>query len=356
MSESSICIKVKKIHGEKTIVLASKLGILRRELKIHQSANHIYIPIVRKPEENELLKLKFQLPNFELTSKAFTRKEKQRKTLHQILEKQLPPKLLGALPRALDIIGDIAIIEIPPELKTHESLIGEAVLKTHKNVRTTLAKIGAVSGTYRLRNFKTIAGEHRTSTIHKEHGCQYHIDIAKAYFSPRLSHEHKRVASIIHKGETVVDLFSGVGPFSILIAKRNSDVKVYAVDINSEAVELLKRNIRLNRVATNVIPILGNARQAIENQLLGVANRLIMNLPEKSMEFVDVACKAIKPTGGIVHFYAFVRFPDSIKAAKLRFSQAVEKAGRRVSEFLTARTIRETAPYEFQIVLDARIL
>jgi len=356
MSESSLCIKVTKINGEKTLILANKLGIIDRKLGIRKNGNHIYIPIIRQPKEKELLMLKAQVPDFQLTTNVFTKKKQQRKTLTQVLENRLPPHLLASLPRALDIVGDIAIIEIPPELKAHERLIGEAILTVHKNVRTVLAKAGVVSGTYRLRGFEVIAGENKTATIHKEYRCKYHVDIAKTYFSPRLSQEHNRVASLVQKGETVVDLFAGVGPFSVLIAKNNADAKVYAVDINPDAIEFLKRNIRLNRVENRVTPIQGDARQAIEERLLGVADRVIMNLPEKALEFVDTACKAIKPAGGTVHYYAFIRLPDSLENAQLRFSEAVEKTGRKVDAFLSAKTIRETAPYEWQVVLDAKIL
>lgn len=128
------------------------------------------------------------------------------------------------------------------------------------------------------------------------------------------------------------------------------------MDINPEAIEFLKRNIRLNRVENRVFPILGDARQAVEDKLLGVADRVIMNLPEKAAEFIDSACKAIKPAGGTVHYYAFIRMPDSIENLKLRFSAAVEKAGRKVDTYLFAKTIRETAPYEWQVALDAKIL
>ncbi len=356
MFEPSLCIKVEKIHGEKALVLANKLGISNRKLKIHQNANHIYVPLIRQPEESEVAKLKAQVPDFELATSVFTEKKQQRKTLVQVLENRLPPHLLASLPRSLDVIGDIAVIEIPAELKAHASLMGEAILATHKNVRTVLAKVGAVSGTYRLRGFEVIAGEHRTNTIHREYGCQYQVDVAKAYFSPRLSHEHDRVASLVQKGETVVDLFAGVGPFSVLIAKKNADARVYAVDINPEAIEFLKKNIRLNRVENRVIPIQGGAKQAVEERLLGVADRVIMNLPEKAIEFVDTACKAVKPSGGTVHYYAFIRLPDSIENEQRRFSEAAEKAGRKVGTFLSAKTVRATAPYEWQVVLDAKIL
>jgi tRNA (guanine37-N1)-methyltransferase len=356
MSESTLCIKVKKIYGEKTLIIAHKLGISNREFKIQKHANHIYVPLIRQPEENELSTLKAQVPDFELATNVFTKKKQRRKTLAHVLENRLPPHLLASLPRALDIVGDVAIIDVSPEIKDHESLIGEAILTIHKNVRTVLAKVGAVSGTYRLREFEIIAGEHRTNTIHKEYGCQYHVDVAKTYFSPRLSQEHNRVAALVQKCETVVDLFAGVGPFSILIAKKNAITKVYAIDINPEAIEFLKRNTRLNRVDNMVIPIRGDAKQAVEERLLGVADRVIMNLPEKAIDFVDIACKAIKPTGGTVHYYAFIHLPCSLENAQLHFSEAVEKAGRKVDTFLFAKTIRATAPYEWQVVLDAHVL
>ena len=263
--------------------------------------------------------LKREVPEMQLSTAVFIEKQLPKKNLTQVLETKLPPNLLAMLPQALDVIGDIAIIDIPPELKSSENIIGEAILQTHRNIKTVLAKAGAISGTYRVREYDFIAGEQKTQTIHKEFGCQYHVDLAKAYFSPRLSHEHERVASLVQKGETVVDLFAGVGPFSILVAKKNPTAKVYAVDLNPEAVELLRVNVRVNRVENQVLPILGDARQITSSKLKGVADRVIMNLPETAIEFVDAACQAIKPEGGIIHFYAFVRSPDSIENLKLRF-------------------------------------
>jgi tRNA (guanine37-N1)-methyltransferase len=356
MSKTSLCIEVPRICGEKALALANRLGISDRTLEIQRGEGQIFVPLVRRPEENELAVLKEQVPDFQLATKVFTEKKQEKKMLVEVLKNQLPPHLSTSVPRALDIVGDIAIIEIPPELKAHENLIGGAVLETHKNIRTVLAKASAVTGTYRLREFNVIAGENRTDTVYKEYGCNYQVDIAKVYFSPRLSHEHKRVASLVQKGETVVDLFAGVGPFSVLIAKTVENVKVYALDINPEAIEILKRNARRNRVETRVFPILGNARQVIEDELLGVADRVIMNLPEKAIEFVDTACRAVKPAGGTIHHYGFIRLPDSIESMKQRFSEAVEKAGRKVDAFLFAKTIRETAPYEWQVALDAKIL
>jgi tRNA (guanine37-N1)-methyltransferase len=128
------------------------------------------------------------------------------------------------------------------------------------------------------------------------------------------------------------------------------------VDINPDAFTSLKRNILLNRVQGNVIPLLDDARQIVHDRLVGAADRAIMNLPESAAEFVDVACEVVTPKGGVVHFYGFVRQPDTVEAMKNRFAEAVEKAGRRVERFLSARAVRETAPYEQQVVLDTRVI
>jgi len=351
-----MCVKVPKVHGEKAIKLANKLKIINKELKIQRNKNFIYIPLVRQSQENELKAFKEQIPDCEVSTYIFPEKQKQVTTLAELLEDKLPPHLLASLPRAIDFVGDIAIIEIQPELNAYKNVIGEAILKVHTNVRTVLAKAGAVSGPYRLREFSIIAGEPKTETVHKEYGCQYYVDLAKAYFSPRLSYEHNRIASLVKEGETVLDLFAGVGPFAILIAKTHENVQVYAIDMNLHAVEFLKKNVRLNRVAGKVHPILGDARNVVKERLSGVADCVIMNLPEKAMEFVDVTCEAIKPIGGIVHFYSFVKAYDSLENVTQQFINAVKESGREVEKILFSRFVRATAPYEWQAVLDAKII
>jgi tRNA (guanine37-N1)-methyltransferase len=355
MPKESLCVKVPKIHGEKAIILANKLEIVKKELEIQRNKNFLYIPLIRQPSANELETLKEQVPDCGILTYTFPERKKRVKTFAELLEDKLSPHLLASLPRAIDFVGDIAIIEIPPELDAYKRIIGEAILETHKNVRTVLAKAGAISGTYRLREFSVIAGEPKTETIHREHGCQYYVDLAKAYFSPRLSYEHKRVASLIEEGETVIDMFAGVGSFAIQIAKTHENVKVYAIDVNPNAVEFLKRNIRLNRVEGKVHPILGDAKQVVKERLSGVADRVIMNLPEKAIEFVEAACTTIKSTGGIVHFYSFVSASDSLENVKLRFIEAVEQCGRKVEKIFFSRLVRATAPYKWQAVIDAKI-
>jgi len=350
------CLRVPKPLGEKAIRLVRRLNLFDRELRVRQVEDYLCIPLTSEPLPAEIKEFKKSLPEFEISAYRFPERAKRSLKLVDVLEEKLPPHLLASLPHAMDFVGDIAVVEIPPELEGHRKTIGEAVLKTHKRVGTVLAKSGAVEGVYRLRGFQIIAGVEKTETVHREHGCVYHVDLAKAYFSPRLSHEHDRVASQVKEGETVIDMFAGVGPFSILIAKKRGNVQVYAIDVNPDAVDFLRRNVAANRVEKKVVPILGDAGQVVKESLTGVADRVIMNLPERAIEYVDVACEAIKPEGGIMHYYEFTSASNPLETAKVRLIEAVKQTNRSVKKILIAKNVRATAPFEWQIVVDAQVL
>lgn len=349
------CLRVPKRQGVKALALASSAKIIDKEFQVQRDQDFLYIPLVSEPREGTLKTLRENEVTYRILKCTFQERKKQRPSLTDVLSTELPPHLLANLPHAVDFVGDIAIIEVPQELDAYKKIIGEAILKTNENVRTVLAKVGAVSGTYRLREFSVIGGEQKTETVHREFGCQYSVDVAKAYFSPRLSYEHKRVASLVKENETILDMFAGVGPFSILIAKTIQNVKVYAIDANPNAFEYLKKNIRLNRAVGKVHPFLGDARHVVDEKVTGVADRVIMNLPERAIEFVDAACIALKPEGGMIHFYSFVSASNPLEATKLHLLETVEKTGRKVKEVPFSRMVRETAPYEWQAVLDANI-
>ncbi len=349
------CVKVPKKLGEKAINLVKAMHLCNHKLQIQQIEKYLLIPLAEEIPTDVLNKFNEKLPNFEISVHNFNLRETKHFSYIDFLVEKLSPALLQSVPRTIDFVGDIAIIELPPQLHDHKKDIGEALLKANKQTKTVLAKSGAVEGVYRIRDFEVIAGAKRTTTICREYGCKYHIDVAKAYFSPRLSSEHNRVASAVKDEETVVDLFAGVGPFAIPIAKKNKNVRVYAIDLNPEAVALLKKNVALNRTETQISPILGDARRIVRKNLSGKADRVIMNLPEIADEFVDVACEAIKPEGGIIHYYCFVNAPDPIEEAQVRLTEAVKQNNRRVAKIILVKKVREVAPYAWQMVVDARI-
>jgi tRNA (guanine37-N1)-methyltransferase len=346
-------VKVPKSLGEKTIRLTVQLGLLERSLKIISEDGSLLIPLVQKPLPVQAEEIRKTLPQSSLAVHEFPARTKLSQTAFEVAANRLPPYLLASFPRSVEFVGEIAIVEIPDELEEHKALIGEAVLKAHKHVRTVLAKSGAVKGVRRLREYEVIAGLASTRTVHREHGCTYHIDLSKAYYSPRLSHEHLRVVSQVRENETIVDMFAGIGPFSVLTAKLHRDVAVYAVDVNPDAMRLLEKNVAVNKVAEKVIPILGDVRQVIRERLLGKADRVIMNLPEKAIEYIDAACEAIKQEGGVIHFYEFSRIPVPLENAKKQLSRVIKKQNRKVEAFLDARIVREVAPRKWQVGLDA---
>jgi tRNA (guanine37-N1)-methyltransferase len=260
------------------------------------------------------------------------------------------------MPKSLDIVGHVAILEITPELIPYKALIGEAVLSVNKNIRTVLAKASPISAQYRLREFEILAGEDSTETVHSEYGCKYLLDVRKVYFSPRLGYEHDRVSRLVNESETVVDMFAGIGPFSILIGKRRSQVKVYAIDVNPEAMKYLEENVRLNRVAGKVVPLLGDCRGIVRERLTGLADRVIMNLPEESLDYVDLACEAIKPTGGIMHLYTFSDEAIPFEELKEKVKDLVLSRGRSVQKISETRIVKAIAPYRLQVVVDATVV
>jgi tRNA (guanine37-N1)-methyltransferase len=352
----SPCLKVPKQYGEKAIVLIKRLGLFDSRLKIDQENSSLHIPLSREPSADERRTVRKAVFSTEFCFYDFSERTlPARKTFVDILAEKLPPHLTASLPHSADFVGDIAVLEIPSQLENYRQEIGEAILETNKRIHTVLAKASAVGGIYRTRRFDLIGGEAKTTTVHKEYGCVYHVDLSKAYFSPRLSNEHARVARLVKEGETVVDMFTGVGPFAIQIARQRERVRVYAVDMNPDAIELLNKNIAANRVVARVAPVLGDVRSVVRERLAGVADRVIMNLPEKAIGFVDVACEAIKPKGGIMHYYEFTNVPDPVKTARVRLVEAVERENRKVNRVLASRIVRATAPFMWQVVVDARV-
>ena len=280
-------------------------------------------------------------------------KKRLRKTFAQVL----PSDCSDGIYSAFDIIGDIAITKAPSCSVVSSEKIAEAIMNRHKNVKAVFVQEAGVKGNFRLRSLKHAAGENRTCTVHKESGCSFTVDLEKCYFSPRLSGERLRIAQLVQPNETVVNMFAGVGCFSIIIAKRQPTAKVFSIDINPTAVQFMKENIRLNRVFNKVVPLLGDSKEIIQNQLHHCADRVIMPLPEKAYEYLPCAVSALKVSGGWIHIYTFEHAAKNENPA--------DKVKRKVKEKLDVsgvdfenpfvRVVRSTGPNWFQLVADVQV-
>jgi len=166
------------------------------------------------------------------------------------LLKRIAKEVLGEeeLWSRIDVVGDIALIHRKFGYPLDKlKLLGEELVKRMPGIKAVYAIEPGTIGPYRLRKLIHLAGEERTETIYKEHGCEYEVDIEKAFVVPRLSGEHLRIAKLVQPWEVVFNMFAGVGPFSILIAKMKG-AKVYSVDINPYAYEFMLRNVKRNKV------------------------------------------------------------------------------------------------------------
>jgi tRNA (guanine37-N1)-methyltransferase len=276
------------------------------------------------------------------------------RSLKTLLANKLKPNELKLLYKSYDIIGDIAVIRVPEAFQQHSEVIAEAVMQTHKRVRSVWRQVGPVSGDLRLRELEWAAGEKRTETVHREHGCVFKVDLRRCYFSPRLSYERMRIARQVQPDEVIVNMFAGVGCYSIIIAKHSEVKKIFSIDINPVAIQCMQENTEINKVRERVLPVEGDAKRVVEEKLRNVANRVLMPLPEKAYEYLDSAVLALKPTGGWINYYDFEHARKD--------ENLVEKTKRKVFEKLEnlnvkfeipfGRVVRTTGPNWYQVVID----
>ncbi|MEM2875399.1 MAG: class I SAM-dependent methyltransferase family protein [Candidatus Bathyarchaeia archaeon] len=280
----------------------------------------------------------------------------RKRRLRDVLIESLEPKYIEKIYNSYDVIGDIAIIRLNEELIDKAKIVAEAIAKTQKRVKTVLMQTSPVSNVYRTRKLEWILGEKRTETEYREFGCIFKVDLAKVYFSPRLSNERMRIAKKVEEDEVIVNMFAGVGTYSIIIAKHSKPKNVFSIDLNPEAVKYMEQNILINKVSNTVIPILGDAKEVIKSQLQGKADRVLMPLPEKAIDYLDSAVLALKPTGGWIHYYSFKhgRAGEALQKAKDEVSEKLSSLN--VSfEVDTERIVRETGPNWYQVALDIKI-
>ncbi|NYZ74449.1 class I SAM-dependent methyltransferase family protein, partial [Candidatus Micrarchaeota archaeon] len=252
-------------------------GILAKEYPVINEGDFVLFAVIRP------------YGGFEVVELEVEKRPAQYKKLKDALSGLMDEGELESLVTSFDIIGDIAIVEVPDELEAKEKQIGEALLKVHRNLKTVLKKLGGMEGEYRVRRVKCIAGEDRAETLYTESGVKMKLDVAKVYFSVRLAGERARIAKLVKDDERVLVLFAGVGPFALVIAKSKPKTKIVAVEINPDAVRYMKENISLNKLK-NIEALEMDAKKLTTNNEF---DRIVMPLPKSAHEFLPVAFKAV---------------------------------------------------------------
>lgn len=329
------CVKVPLKQLNDTRIKLMENGLMNMEYRIKAEDEFGYIPINDDIDDYEIVDIEL---------------EEMKKVPHnfsELLEGELTPEEIENLRTSFDTIGDIVILEIPEDLQDKKFIIGDAALKFTKR-KSIYMKKSAIKGTTRVRDLEFLAGIDDSVTIHKEHDSRLKLDVREVYFSPRLATERKRVMESVRNGERILDMFCGIGPFPIVIAK-NKNVDITAVDINESAIRYLDENIKLNKLKGAIETYCGDVRE-VSKSFNSKFDRIIMNLPGLAYTFLDVAVDLIED-GGIINYY---EFSDTYEQGKKRLKDACREAGKEV-EIINTRKVKSTSPGEWHVAIDGKI-
>ncbi len=280
------------------------------------------------------------------------RSKKGRNTSYEKrIEDAIGRKEFGKLSRGYDLMGDIAVIEFRGS-KSSEKKLANILIETNSSIKTVLAKVGGVTGKYRIRKLRYVAGRRNFVANYRENNCSFRFDVRKVYFSNRLSFERSRILNLVKEGESIVVMFGGVGPFAIEIAKRIKDAKVVAIELNKFGYRYMLENIELNKTH-NVEAVLGDVKK-VSGRYGNLADRIIMPLPRSSLDFLDEAYRMARKRA-VVHLYAFSGLDNPFNDVYEKVKEH-SKMNKYRTRLLHKRVVRPYSPTESEIVLDYMIM
>jgi tRNA (guanine37-N1)-methyltransferase len=221
--------------------------------------------------------------------------------IRERLKGKVPEESLARLSDRFHVIGDIAIVALPSELKAYRTEIADAVLSSGKSIHTVLNKTSGLQGERRVCSYEVLAGNGSTVTVHREFGFFYRLDVASVFFSSRLGHEHMRVADQVRAGEDVLLPFAGVGPFAVPLAARGA--RVVAVEKNRDACLYLQENARKNQVDDR-IEIINADAFLMKDMLQKDFCRAVIPAPYGANGALESVLPRVR-SGGLLHFYTF---------------------------------------------------
>lgn len=343
-----------KIRREDAELARRKL--LERKLLLSAKASReegfVYFPIEKNPGFKEF--------KYELVEREGELGEKG--SLKERLEHslRLDEKEASSIFSSYEVIGSIALLEIPSSLRKYRRRIAGEVLKLNKQVKTVLEKKGGRKGPYRVLQLAWVAGGRKTETLYKENNCVFKLDLRKVYFSTRLGFERERISKLVKDNEKVMVFFAGVMPFAIVIAKKNASCEVKGIELNEAAVKYAKENIALNKLSERVEVIKGDVKK-VSRKFNEWADRTILPLPHSSIEFIREAVSVTKPNG-MIHFYFIAREEEGKEIIEWRdcreMASKIREECKRKGRTLVVQNARIARPFAsrvHQVVIDLKV-
>lgn len=270
----------------------------------------------------------------------------------ELLKAKLSKKELDLVHSSFDVVGSIAIVEIPAGLKKKQRIIADALMNLNPHIKTVLKKSGIHYGVYRRQKLDFVAGIKTKVSEHVESGVKMLVDVEKCYFSSRLSSERLRIAQQIKPNEKILVMFSGVAPYPLVFARNSKAEIIYGVEMNPIAHKFAEKNVLANRFWNRIRLVRGDVRKVIP--ALGLKfDRILMPMPKTAEEFLPVAFKASKK-GTIIHYYDFGR-EEEFDAIKKKILSACKKAKKKC-KIIEAVKAGNYAPGVYRVCVDFRIL
>ena len=270
--------------------------------------------------------------------------------LRKRLDKKLDGKELDLLPKGYQIVGNILLIKLDGKLLKRRRLIGKAIMDILPYLHT-VCLIKDIKRNIRKPKIEVIAGCKRTQTMNKEHGCKFLLDVSDIMWSQGNKNEKIRLAKMVKPGETIVDMFAGIGYFSIILAKHSKPKKIYAIDINPKAIEYLRKNVWLNNVEDRIEILQGDCRK-FAMLLENVANRVIMGYLFETEKFLPYALRIAKDSATI-HFHRTVKEEEIDKFKKMLIKIGMKNKVK--LKVLRIKKVKSYAPKIWHVVYDLKI-
>ena len=317
------CVRVARDEGEATRSRLADAALLDREWAIGREGDELFLPVVDPdavPADLEVVD-------------------------HEVEPRETPthPEDLLDFEPTYERLGDLVLLYEEDDDRAREA--AEAIVASDLPARAVLNRASKVKGETRVREWEVLAGQ-GTETVHREYGCEFALDVARVYFSPRLATERHRVVEQVAEGERVFDMFAGVGPFAIPMAKRGATV--VATDVNEAAIEYLEENASRNGVEERLTAIHGDVRE-VAHGYASWADRIVMNLPHSAEEFLNVAVE-LAGDACTIHYYDIQHEDDPFGPGEAAVRAAAGEAFE--VEVLNRRVVRSYAPHEVNVCLD----
>ena len=272
------------------------------------------------------------------------------------LEEILTDEELSALPRGFQTIGDVAIIKLNPILLEKKKLIANKFLEVLPSIKSVYLNSGRVKGQFRTpEKIEHLVGVENSIVRHKEHGVVYKFDFTKIMFSMGNLSERKYLATLVKDGEVIVDMFAGIGYFSLPIAKHAKPKRIFSIELNPLSFAYLTENIKLNHFEGIITPIKGDCKEeVIKLSNSGVeADRVIMGVFPAPRDFIKEALTLAKVEGTIYHYEGIIEKEKYLDLFN-EFNEIAE--GRDYGcDLLAKRFVKSYGPGLYHTVLDIKV-